>query len=58
MQNQGPREATPDAPSAIVEANSSAEKEHASPQPQASSSIPTQTASSGGIKKKKPKKKK
>ncbi|KAF4623364.1 hypothetical protein D9613_002346 [Agrocybe pediades] len=54
MQNQTPRDtATPTA-----EANVPAETGRASPLPQAPTAVPTQTASSGGIKKKKPKKKK
>ncbi|KDR77999.1 hypothetical protein GALMADRAFT_266550 [Galerina marginata CBS 339.88] len=60
MQNQRPREETPPAPVTMVhDLQSPTEHDRASPLPaQSSNTIPTQTPSAGGVKKKKPKKKK
>ncbi|PPQ71145.1 hypothetical protein CVT26_010839 [Gymnopilus dilepis] len=60
MQNQRPREEPPSAAITTHDALSAAEPDRVSPLPAQtpSSVIPTQTPASGGVKKKKPKKKK
>jgi len=59
MQNQSRREEAPPAPVTTHDVLSTTENDRASPLPaQTSSTIPTQAPAAGGVKKKKPKKKK